>query len=94
MGFFNKRRGDNRLVKMGESANKRVLSLPIKQAEVIGGIADELPIKKLGFARKVACSSFIKEKVKRLKLQALIKIILMRQIKQFFLFFFYINIRH
>ena len=94
MGFFNKRRGDNRLVKMGESANKRVLSLSVKRAEVIGGIADDLSIKKLGFAHKVAGSSFIKEKAKRLKLQALIKIILMRQIKQFFPFFFYITIRY
>ena len=94
MDFFNKRRGDNRLVKMGESANKRVLSLPVKQARVIGGIADELPIKKLGFACKVRGGSFIKKRAKRLKLQALIKTILMRQIKQFFLFFFYITIRH
>ena len=89
MGFFNKRRGDNRLVKMGESANKRVLRLPVKQAEVISGIADELPIKKLGFARKARSNSFIKEKVKRLKLQALIKIILMRQIKHFLESFFH-----
>ena len=94
MGFFNKRRGDKRLVKMGESANKRVLSLPIKQARVIGGIADELPIKKLGFANKARGNSSIKEAMKKLKLQALIKIILMRQIKQFFLFFFYITIRY
>ena len=76
MGFFNKRRGDNRLVKMGESANKRVLSLPVKQAEVIGGIADDLSIKELDFAHKVEGSSFIKERAKRLKPQALIKIIL------------------
>ena len=94
MGFFNKRRGDKRLVKMGESANKRVLNLPVKQAGVITGIADELPIKKLGFVRKMAGGSFIKERTQRLKLQALIKIILMRQIKQFFLFFFYTTIRH
>ena len=45
MGFFNKRRGDKRLVKMGESANKRVLRLPVKQAEVISGIAGDLPIE-------------------------------------------------
>ena len=94
MGFFNKRRGDNRLVKMGESTNKRVLSLPVKRAGALGGIADELPIKKLGFAHKVAGSSFIKERTQRLKLQALIKIILMRQIKQFFPFFFYTTIRY
>ena len=94
MGFFNKRRGDKRLVKMGESANKRVLRLPVKQAEVISGIAGDLPIKGVDFANKARGNSFIKEKVKRLKLQALIKIILMRQIKQFFLFFFYITIRH
>ena len=89
MGFFNKRRGDNSLVKMGESANKRVLSLPVKQAEVIGGIADDLPIKKLGFARKARGDSFIKKRAKRLKPQALIKIILMRQIKQFLSSFFH-----
>ena len=76
MGFFNKRRGDKRLVKMGESANKRVLSLPVKRAEVIGGIADDLPIEQLGFARKMAGGSFIKERTKKLKLQTLIKIIL------------------
>ena len=94
MGFFNKRRGNNCLVKMGESANKRVLSLSVKRAEVIGGIADDLSIKELGFACKARGGSFIKKRVKRLKLQALIKIILMRQIKQFFLFFFYITIRY
>ena len=94
MDFFNKRRGDNRLVKMGESTNKRVLSLPVKRAGALGGIADELPIKKLGFARKARGNSFIKEKAKKLKLKALIKIILMRQIKQFFLFFFYTTTRH
>ena len=94
MGFFNKRRGDNRLVKMGESVNKRVLRLPVKRAEVIGGIAGDLPIKGVDFANKARGNSSIKEKVKRLKLQALIKTILMRQIKQFFPFFFYITIRH
>ena len=77
MGFFNKRRGDNCLIKMGESGNKRVLSLPVRQAGVISGIADSLSIKELGFVRKARGDSFIKEAMKRLKLQVLIKIILM-----------------
>ena len=89
MGFFNKRRGNNCLLKMGESTNKRVLSLSVKQARVIGGIADGLPIKVVDFANKARGNSFIKEKVKRLKPQALIKIILMRQIKQFLSSFFH-----
>ena len=67
MGFFNKRRCDNRLIKMGESANKRVLRLPVKQAGVIAGIADSLFIKELGFVRKARGDSFIKEAIKRLK---------------------------
>jgi len=67
MGFFNKRRGDNCLIKMGESANKRVLSLPVKRAEVIAGIADSLSIKELGFVRKTKGNSSIKEAMKRLK---------------------------
>ena len=77
MGFFNKRRGDNRLVKMGESANKRVLSPPLRQAGVIAGIADSLSIKEVDFASKARGNSSIKEAMKRLKPQALIKIILM-----------------
>ena len=76
MGFFNKRRGDNRLVKMGESANKRVLSPSVKRAGVIGGIADGLPIKEVDFVRKASGNSPIKEATKRLKPKALIKIIL------------------
>ena len=76
MGFFNKRRGDNRLVKMGESANKRVLSPPVRQAGVIAGIADSLSIKEVDFASKAKGNSSIKEAMKRLKLQVLIHIIL------------------
>ena len=67
MGFFNKRRGDKRLVKMGESANKRVLSPPVRQAGVIAGIADSLSIKEVDFASKARGNSSIKEAMKRLK---------------------------
>ena len=76
MGFFKKARGDNRLVKMGESANKRVLSPPVKRAGVIAGIAGDLPIKGIGFASKAKGNSSIKEAMKRLRLQVLIHIIL------------------
>ena len=67
MGFFNKRRCENRLIKMGESANKRVLSLPVRQAGVIAGIADSLSIKEVDFASKARGNSSIKEAMKRLK---------------------------
>ena len=67
MGFFNKRRGDNCLIKMGESANKRVLSPPVRQAGVIAGIADSLSIKEVDFASKARGNSSIKEAMKRLK---------------------------
>jgi len=76
MSFFNKRRGNNRLVKMGESANKRVLSPPVRQAGVIAGIAGDLPIKEVDFANKAKGNSSVKEAIKRLKLQVLIHIIL------------------
>lgn len=46
MGFFNKKTGENHLVKMSESVNKRVLRLLVKQMGVIGGIADDLPVKE------------------------------------------------
>ena len=76
MGLSHKITSDNRLVKMGESANKRVLSLPVKQAGVIGGIADGLPIKEVDFVRKARGNSPIKEATKGLKPKTLIKSIL------------------
>ena len=52
---------------MGESANKRVLSPPVKRAGVIAGIAGDLPIKEVDFANKAKGNSSIKRGYEKIK---------------------------